>query len=733
MSPEGRAAGVHCAAVMQRGFRLAFLGVGGALLLVGLMPLVGARLVRSRLDRAVAHFGGAASIGRLQVGFGQLVLEGLKVGGETAAPLLDAPLLEARFSVGALLLGRIDVREVTLHKPRFTVRRGGEDNVTPILERLHEGHHAASVSGSDRRPVSIALVRILNGAFTATDDRYGELRVGRLNAELRPDGIGEARLEEVTAKISAGPTASARKVVVVLPLERGRPKGLPTVQVEDAAVTPFRGLLLTDIFGGFKVDVAEPAKPNRLLIDLRGSYAGAKQPLWNTTGWFLPDGSAGQVKIRADHFRLAQLDRVFGRDHGALIVDIHEAEVDGGFDFNWQGGGLDFGGAFHLRNLSLAHPMLAPVMVRRVGFDASTRGRFDLGAKTLHLEEAAIDFRNLHASLTAEVENVGRHPRFSATLQVKPLSCQDALESLPKELVPILDGFKLAGTFSTDLHLALDLSNLDAPIDLGGKVGIEGCRALAAPKWVSAGRLHESFFQTVELEPGKWRTFFVGADNPDYIPYAEISPHLVNAIMTTEDSGFFRHRGFIPSEFRSALQQNLQRGYFRLGASSITMQMVKNVLLSREKTLSRKLQEMFLTWYLEHQLSKERILEIYFNVIEFGPGIFGIGPAVHHYFGKSPKELTPREVAWFSSILPNPKKRYVQFCHGSGQVDAKWDNYLKRILRRMHERGRLTDEEYEEAISEPLTFDRKEALPERDCMALVKRVTAPLSPPSKPH
>src|SRR5260370_25902795 len=205
-----------------------------------------------------------------------------------------------------------------------------------------------------------------------------------------------------------------------------------------------------------------------------------------------------------------------------------------------------------------------------------------------------------------------------------------------------------------------------------------------------------TFEQTVEYEPGKWMTFVVGPESPDWVPFDQLSPNLVNSIMTTEDNGFFKHHGFIPSEFRSALQQNLQRGYFRLGASSITMQMVKNVLLSREKTLSRKLQEMFLTWYVEHSLTKERILEIYFNVIEFGPGIYGIGRATHHYFGKAPKDIGPREAAFFSSILPNPKRRYVHYCHG--KLSENWELYLHRILRRMHRRDRLTDAELDAAV-----------------------------------
>jgi hypothetical protein len=103
--------------------------------------------------------------------------------------------------------------------------------------------------------------------------------------------------------------------------------------------------------------------------------------------------------------------------------------------------------------------------------------------------------------------------------------------------------------------------------------------------------------------------------------------------MTTEDSSFYSHRGFIPREFRTALIRDLEAGYFKYGASSITMQMVKNVLLHREKTLSRKFQELFLTWHLERKLEKDRIMEIYVIAIEYGPALYGIKPAAEVYFG----------------------------------------------------------------------------------------------------
>ena len=200
--------------------------------------------------------------------------------------------------------------------------------------------------------------------------------------------------------------------------------------------------------------------------------------------------------------------------------------------------------------------------------------------------------------------------------------------------------------------------------------------------------------------------------------------------MTTEDNGFFKHRGWVSSEFKSALRRNLKGGGFRLGASSITMQMTKNVLLTKDKTLSRKLQELFLVWYLEQILPKERILELYFNAIEFGPRIYGIGAATRHYFGKKPSELTPLEAAFFSSILPSPKRRYVQYCHGS--LTPQWDRYVRRILAKVHERGRITDDEYAADSAQPFVFDRREAsFTEKQCLDWVKSMARPSPSPRR--
>ena len=709
--------------------RIVLLALGAVLVLAAVGgPVAGEWVVRTRIiPKVEARIGRTISVGSVWMRWGKIELRSIIVDGAGAAPPIILPRVRATVAMGPLFSGRVEIGEALVDQPRIEIVKGaaGDDNISSILDKLRTPNGGAENTG-ERKPsrLHVGKIRVVGGAMAVAYQGVAEAQVAGIDAELSTDGAGEAVLRDASLHLAAGPRASVTKLVVKVDLKNGRLDGLPTVEVVGGQAAPFRGLALTGITGAVTPDPGDPARAN---LELHGSYGGADTELWNARGFIKPAEKEGELKLRAARFKLSQLESIF---QGGEIISAKKAEADAHFDVSYAGDLIKFGGAFHLAGLTVAHPMLAPVAVPHLGFDAHAKGTIDVKARKVHLAEAGLDFRNVHALLAADVENLGPKPKFTATLKVKPLPCQVALAALPSELTPNLQGFKLSGTFSTDLHMGVDFGDLEEPIDLGGLVGIEGCKVVEAPDAVDADKhLLGTFEQTVQLEPGKWQTFFAGPENPEWVPYADISPHLINSIMTTEDNGFFRHRGFIPSEFRSALQQNLQKGYFRLGASSITMQMVKNVLLSREKTLSRKLQELFLTWYLEHHLTKERILEIYFNVIEFGPGIYGIGRAAHHYFGKPAKELEPREAAFFSSILPSPKRRYVQYCHATGVVDAKWDAYLKRIIRRNHERNRLTDDEYEKAVAEPLKFDRTEVMPERECLAMVKRITTPLVPP----
>lgn len=141
-----------------------------------------------------------------------------------------------------------------------------------------------------------------------------------------------------------------------------------------------------------------------------------------------------------------------------------------------------------------------------------------------------------------------------------------------------------------------------------------------------------------------------------WVPTAEMSPHLVRAVLIAEDDRFWRHRGVDWKELKGAFRE-AWRGGRRRGASTISQQVARNLFLSPEKSVARKLQEILIARWLERQLGKERVLEIYLNVVEWGEGIFGAEAASRAYFDKPASELTPQEAVELAAALPSPYDR----------------------------------------------------------------------------
>ncbi|MGD8698335.1 MAG: monofunctional biosynthetic peptidoglycan transglycosylase [Gemmatimonadales bacterium] len=139
-----------------------------------------------------------------------------------------------------------------------------------------------------------------------------------------------------------------------------------------------------------------------------------------------------------------------------------------------------------------------------------------------------------------------------------------------------------------------------------------------------------------------------------WVPYDSISPHLKCAVLVAEDIGFFSHRGFEGSEIKQAIGDALSGERALRGASTITQQLAKNLWLSPSRSLLRKLKEAALAYHLEQRLSKKRILEIYLNVVEFGPGVYGAEAAARYYFRKAATDLNPKEAAQLAAALPRP-------------------------------------------------------------------------------
>lgn len=140
----------------------------------------------------------------------------------------------------------------------------------------------------------------------------------------------------------------------------------------------------------------------------------------------------------------------------------------------------------------------------------------------------------------------------------------------------------------------------------------------------------------------------------EWVPAQAVSPHLYRAVLVAEDIEFFSHEGFSVAEIRAALAEAFATGAAPRGASTITQQLAKNLWLTPSRTTGRKLREAVLTWQLEHHLTKRRILELYINVAQFGPAIYGAEAAARHYFGGPALTLDEREAARLAAGLSRP-------------------------------------------------------------------------------
>jgi monofunctional biosynthetic peptidoglycan transglycosylase len=141
-----------------------------------------------------------------------------------------------------------------------------------------------------------------------------------------------------------------------------------------------------------------------------------------------------------------------------------------------------------------------------------------------------------------------------------------------------------------------------------------------------------------------------------WVPLSKISPYLIKAVVIAEDDKFWKHEGFDYESIQKAIEKDIHRRKFKLGGSTLSQQLAKNLYLSPVKSLWRKTSEAILTWKIERTLSKRRILELYLNLAEWGEGIFGAEAAARHYFEKASSDLTPLEAARLAAVLPNPRK-----------------------------------------------------------------------------
>jgi monofunctional biosynthetic peptidoglycan transglycosylase len=181
----------------------------------------------------------------------------------------------------------------------------------------------------------------------------------------------------------------------------------------------------------------------------------------------------------------------------------------------------------------------------------------------------------------------------------------------------------------------------------------------------------------------------------NFVPLARMSPFLIQAVLIAEDDKFFEHEGFDWDSMRRALDANMKKKRVLRGGSTITQQLAKNLFLSSERSLWRKLREAAIAFKLERQLGKKRILELYLNVIDWGPGIYGAENAAQAIFHCPAAALSLSQAIRLASIVPNPHR-----FSALGSASARMNRKRKTIAARMLRRRWITQEAYDQAMAE---------------------------------
>jgi hypothetical protein len=274
---------------------------------------------------------------------------------------------------------------------------------------------------------------------------------------------------------------------------------------------------------------------------------------------------------------------------------------------------------------------------------------------------------------------------------------EELFSSLPEGLFSTLKGIRVNGNLAFKLDFFVDLS---LPDSLRFLVDLKRNR-FNVLSYGDAGlmRLNESFEYTAYERGMPARSFRVGPENPDFRPLNKISPFLQISVLNSEDPGFYQHRGFIPEAFRESMILNIKERRFARGGSTITMQLVKNVFLNRNKTIARKMEEILLVWLIENQqlCSKERMFEVYLNIIELGPHVYGANEAAHFYFNKDASKLTLSESIFLASIIPRPKWFMYSFDE-TGHLRQSDKDFFRLLSGKMLNKGQISQDEFDHLV-----------------------------------
>ena len=396
---------------------------------------------------------------------------------------------------------------------------------------------------------------------------------------------------------------------------------------------------------------------------------------------------------------------LLGIKEGALGIEGTKRATLGGkatITLDDPGTTLVFDADLSTKDFSIKNPRIASDTVRGLSVRTALRGALDADGH-LRVDDGELSIGALHLRGHGTLEQTADHLAANLAFELPTASCQSLLESVPPALMPHLASARFKGTLAARGYTQFDTRKID---DLVLKYDFDDfCKMTSVPPDLDKERFKGRFTHPIVTKEDKQDELTTGPGEPGWTDIDEISPFMQVAVLTTEDGSFYRHHGFNHSAIRASLIANVKAGKFVRGASTITMQLAKNLFLTREKTLSRKLEELVLADYLEKTFRKEELMELYLNVIEFGPDLYGVRDAAMHYFGRRPDEINLAESLFLSSLLPNPKGYHKMY--EKGVVSPYWVSRIGQLMEVAEKNGKISPKELEEGKTETIVFHKE--------------------------
>jgi hypothetical protein len=408
---------------------------------------------------------------------------------------------------------------------------------------------------------------------------------------------------------------------------------------------------------------------------------------WKIKGFADPRNKQTDIRffnIDTGKIKVPYFDERYGIHSSFDSIRLNVSNID------MDSGELHVDGFTSITNFTINHPKIAnkDVVIKKARFDYN----FLFGENFVAIDSSSTVLLNQmkfhpYVSYNNETDKV-----YTLKATIPKMKAQDFISSLPEGLFRHFEGMEASGNFDFHLNFVFNKNKPNAII-LDSQLNKNN---LVITKYGEANlsKLNGEFMYHAIINNVPQRGVYIGNSNPNYTSLSQMSPFLRKCVLTTEDPSFFSHKGFIKEAFKQSIVKNIKTKKFSRGGSTISMQLIKNAFLTREKTLSRKLEEILLVYILENNriVSKERMLEVYFNIIEWGPNIYGIGEAAQFYFQKYPSELTLNECLYLANIVPSPRKFMYQF-NAEGNLKPFAISREKMLKNTMMRRGMIVPED----------------------------------------